>query len=399
VKSVGIIWSYYGPYHLARLRELRKVLAPARVHALELASGSHDNLWRRTNQPEDIITLHPGRHTDELAFWPVFWSVRRKLAELEVEVCLLPSYFPKRSLAALFAAKSLGIRTVMMNDSHSGTARARGLRFMAKRRLVQWFDAALVAGTPQRRYFASLGLPAEKIFIGYDAVDNDHFAAKASEAAARASDHAAQLGLPEHYFLSLGRFIPKKNLPVLIRAFRRCLDASPTKRMHLVMVGAGEEEQALRSLCSDLGLPIYDHADGGPGKNGHGEPARSGVHFFGARQIDEIPVFYALASAFVLPSLYEEWGLVVNEAMACSLPVVVSRTAGCAEDLVKHGQNGFLFDPENPEDLANCLMQFEDDKLTREMGRRSAEMIQGVDCHGFATNAQRAIHAAMSGAK
>ncbi len=395
MKSVGIIWSYYGPYHFARLRELRKVLSPSQVHGIELASGSDDNLWRRENQPDDLITLHPGRLTDELAFLTVFNSVRRKLAELQVEVCLLPSYFPKRSLASLLAAKSLGIRTVMMNDSHAGTARARGVRHLAKRRLVRWFDAALVAGSPQRRYFASLGLPSEKIFVGYDAVDNEHFAVRASEATARAKQHLAELGLPEHYFLSLGRFIPKKNLPVLIRAFRKCLDASPKKETHLVMVGTGEGEPALRALCSELGLPVYDHTNGHTG-NGHARAGRSGVHFFGARQMNEIPVFYALASAFVLPSLYEEWGLVVNEAMACSLPVIVSRTAGCAEDLVRHGQNGFLFDPENVEDLANYLIRFEDGNLAREMGRRSAEMIRDVGCESFAVNAQRAIQAALA---
>ena len=66
----------------------------------------------------------------------------------------------------------------------------------------------------------------------------------------------------------------------------------------------------------------------------HHEENRGTVFYYGFRQIEENPVFYALAEAFVLPSLKEEWGLVVNEAMAAGLPVIVSHTAGCAEDLV-----------------------------------------------------------------
>jgi glycosyltransferase involved in cell wall biosynthesis len=365
------------------------------LHAIELASGSRENLWRREHQPDELITLHPGRATDDLEFLSVFKSVRRTLGTLNIEVCLLPSYSPKRSLAALMAAKSLGVRTVMMNESHAGTARATGVRHLVKRRLVRWFDSALVGGAPQRRYFAALGVPEEKIFEGYDAVDNDHFAARATEASARAELHAARLGLPRHYFLSLGRFIPKKNLPVLIQAFRQYLDSRPAKARDLVLVGAGEGESALRLLCAELALPVYDHGREAA-KNGRTtSTAPTGVHFFGARQLEDIPVFYALASAFVLPSLHEEWGLVVNEAMACSLPVIVSRNAGCAEDLVKHGQNGFVFDPEDAAELAGCLGRFDDYQLARAMGRRSAEMIRGLDCRKFARSARQAIQAAM----
>ncbi len=81
--------------------------------------------------------------------------------------------------------------------------------------------------------------------------------------------------------------------------------------------------------------------------------------------------------------------------MACSLPVIVSRNAGCAEDLVKHGQNGFVFDPEDASELARCLGRFDDDQVARAMGRLSAEMIRGLDCRKFAQSARQAIQAAM----
>jgi len=157
------------------------------------------------------------------------------------------------------------------------------------------------------------------------------------------------------------------------------------------------------------------------------------VFFYGFRQIEENAVFYALAEAFVLPSLYEEWGLVVNEAMAAGLPVIVSRTAGCAEDLLpeatasrsmEHGaggmeqeadaraarpylelrSNGFVFDPRSSDALCEALRRIADQKTKRpkdeetngvsEMGQRSREIVARFSCGNFAQQAMRAACAA-----
>jgi glycosyltransferase involved in cell wall biosynthesis len=417
--KIGILWAQFGPYHFARAAALQKLVAPATVRALELANQSVDYAWTRSAEAAGLITLCPGAMAERLSFWQVFRSSRRTFAELKLDVCILPGYAPKQSLAALLAAKSLGIRTVMMNESHAGTARARGIGAWAKRRLVRLFDAALVGGSPQKRYFASLGLPEEKIFAGYDSVDNDYFAARAEEIRDRKSEIRSRYELPEHYFLSLGRFIAKKNLATLIRAYRNLLDASPDCQTHLVMVGSGEEETTLRRLCSELKLPVCDHAPGPLKSAPSPEPRASrcapSVHFYGFRQIEENPVFYALADAFILPSLWEEWGLVVNEAMASGLPVVVSETAGCVEDLLEPGQpagakdwisrspelsgrvrkNGFVFDPESPESLAAMLLIFAAaPALVETMGRNSWEIVEKCSCDNFARNALLAAEAA-----
>ena len=79
------------------------------------------------------------------------------------------------------------------------------------------------------------------------------------------------------------------------------------------------------------------------------------VHFLGHKGARELLPVYAFANAFVLPSTREPWGLVVNEAMAASLPVIVSNRCGCAEDLVQHGRNGFVFDPNSDAQLTSYL--------------------------------------------
>lgn len=281
------------------------------------------------------------------------------------------------------------------------------------------FDAALVGGVPQKRYFASLGLPRERIFIGYDAVDNDYFARRAIEIRNRKPEIRSQYGLPEHYFLSLGRFVFKKNLATLIRAFRGFLIPGQKRDVHLVMVGSGEEEASLRTLCHELRLPVYDHARPAVPHTAPGTD-QPGVHFYGFRQIDESPVFYALADAFILPSQREEWGLVVNEAMASGLPVIVSETAGCAEDLLEPGwppdcsqrhrtpsvvkaglhhrirQNGCVFDPNSSGELSRIMRLLDArPELRAAMGRASRQIIEKFSCRNFAENALLAAQSAM----
>ncbi len=419
MRSVGILWMQYGPYHLARARALQERAQPARVHTLEMANLTREYAWTRAAKPVEVITLCPGVISEQISFRTVFRRARQQLKELGIEVCLLPSYSPKQSLAALLAAKSLGLKTVMMNESHAGTARTGLVGTWIKRRLVGMFNAALVGGVPHKCYFASLGMSESKIFTGYDAVDNNFFARRAEEVRSRKAEIRTQYQLPEHYFLSLGRFVAKKNLATLIQAFRKFLDSNPDCQTHLVMVGSGEEESKLRSLCQELRLPIYEKTSATIGNRqsaiGNELP---GVHFYGFRQIDENPVFYALADAFILPSLYEEWGLVVNEAMASGLPVVVSETAGCVEDLLETGRqtglddqknadgrdvagrrirrNGFVFDPGSTDELAAILRLLESQSALRQvMGAASREIVEKFSCRQFAENALRAVHAAL----
>lgn len=413
MSTVAILWAQYGPYHLARVRALRRHACGIRVQALELADGTRDYLWRRQMEPGEVVTLCPGGIAEDLPGGTVFRRVRRALATAGAQVCLLPSYWPKQSFAALLAAKSLGVRTVMLNESHAGTARASGWRGLVKHGLVGLFDAALVGGRPHRRYFERLGMPSQGVFTGYDCVDNEYFAGAAERARLEAEKHRARLGLPGRYFLSLGRFVPKKNLTTLVQAYGEFLSRRPVSEIHLVLVGAGDEETALRAACRALRLAVYNHPDGGLAGEADGA-APAGVHFFGFRQQDETPIFYALADAFILPSLCEEWGLVVNEAMACGLPVVVSETAGCAEDLlplpattatgfaVSHGvghrlrQNGFVFDPCSAEELGHVLAALVRVPNSREiMGRASREIVAQYSCENFAHNALQAAQAAM----
>lgn len=203
------------------------------------------------------------------------------------------------------------------------------------------------------RYLRALGFPGKRIAGHYDVVDNNFFAESARRHRV-ATPHPGALAAP--FFLYTGRLAPEKNVGSLIRAYRAYRQSGGS--WPLVLVGAGPEEGALRGEARASGFS-------------------EDIHFEGLKSTGELPGYYASAGCFVLPSTREPWGLVVNEAMASGLPVIVSNRCGCAEDLVSHGQNGFLFDPANTGELAGCMLAISSlDALGRDaMARKSEEII------------------------
>lgn len=390
--SVAIAWAQYGPYHFARLRAAQKAAPEIGFFGVEVASKTSTYAWNRT-APAELRTLLPGETAENASGLRTFLCAVRLFRRENVKVVFVPSYWPQSSLALLMAAKVTGAAIVMMNESHAHTARASGLRLRLKGWLIRMFDAALIGGGPQRSYFESMGIPAERIFDGYDVIDNDYYGSKTVENRLAAAELRNRYGLPNRYFLNVGRMVAKKNLDTLIRAYAAACAADPAQP-RLVFVGSGPLEMELRENCVRLGLSFVDLRCR-PSK-GNGRPAEADVLFFGFRQADELPVFYSLATAFVLPSVREEWGLVINEAMACGLPVVVSKVVGCAPDLVLDGENGFQFDPDDVDELAERLRWLGEnpDEVTR-MGNRSREIIAEWDVTRFARNARKAAAAAL----
>src|SRR5207249_5035240 len=149
-----------------------------------------------------------------------------------------------------------------------------------------------------------------------------------------------------NYFLASARFVEKKNLTSLIRAYAEYRDrlkgigvTDPGYKgapWDLVLLGDGPLRETLNAQLSTLNL-------------------HSHVHLPGFKQYDELPVYYALANAFVHASTTEQWGLVVNEAIASGLPVIVSERCGCVPELVQG--NGFTFDPMDEHELASLLFR------------------------------------------
>ncbi len=145
-------------------------------------------------------------------------------------------------------------------------------------------------------------------------------------------------------------------------------------------MGDGPLRSELCQLINDLGL-------------------EGSVLLTGFRQYADLPAYYGLASAFILASTTDQWGLVVNEAMASSLPVLVSNRCGCARDLVREGVNGYTFDPYDEEGLAELMFRTADlargESALQKMGAASREIIKAWGPDRFAGGLLGAVETAL----
>jgi glycosyltransferase involved in cell wall biosynthesis len=265
----------------------------------------------------------------------------------------------------------------MSETNASDASRNIATEFM-KEWVVNLFQAGLCGGTMARSYLADLGIPGERIFVGYDAVDNDQFArgaerVRGTEAFPGQSDPAWR----GRCFLACARFLPKKNLPRLVEAFALYRRSAGTDAWPLVLLGEGPMRGDLERQRTRLGL-------------------EGSFDMPGFKQYDDLPLYYGNAGAFVHASTTEQWGLVVNEAMASGLPVLVSERCGCAPDLVEEGRNGYTFDPDDTDALARLMLHVTSDACDRAaMGRASSAIIARWSPQRFADGLRLAVQAAL----
>ncbi len=338
---LAVSFTNFGPYHLARLRALGCRLAEqgGELLAYETAGVERKYPWQAAQGDEPFTrkTLFPDQDLEAIPAAECSDAMTAALDRDRPDALGIVGYVRPESLAMLAWAERHGRPAILMSESQAVDRPRVWWREALKGRRVRRFDAALVGGASHRDYLIALGLPADRIALGYNAVDHDAYAAAAE--AAR-NDPEARRGLPGRpYFLCVARFVPEKNLERLVDAFGRYRAATdPALAWDLVLCGAGESEPSIQAAIVATGQA-------------------GAVHRPGFLQAGGLATWYAHAGAFVLPSLSEPWGLVANEAAACGVPLLVSERAGCARTLVPDpsGTTGRRFDPTDVEELAACL--------------------------------------------
>ncbi len=224
------------------------------------------------------------------------------------------------------------------------------LRFLFRR-----IGAFLAIGTFNTQFYRTYGVPAEQIFLVPYAVDNEFFMKGAEVWRPRRNEIREELGVPRDVPIVLysGKLIERKRPMDLLRAFQQ---VSGGEKAALVFVGEGNQRPLLEAYAKAAGL--------------------SSVLFTGFKNQTELPPFYAVADIFVLPSVHDPWGTVVNEAMCFGLPVITTDLVGASGDLVRDNENGFVYKAADVTALARHLQVLIQDPGKRlAMGRRSLEMI------------------------
>jgi glycosyltransferase involved in cell wall biosynthesis len=286
----------------------------------------------------------------------------------------IPGYSSWPCLAALAWCKVRGRLAVLLSESQRRDFQRYPWREWLKGQMVRRFDAALVGGRPHLAYVRELGLPERVIFTGYDVVDNRFWQEEADRARKR-GNRRRRPAWPERYFLAVQRFIPEKNLEGLLQAYSRYRSRARAAAWHLVICGSGLLEGRVRALVGELNLAGQ-------------------VHLPGYQKAEALAGWYGLAGCLIHASFREPWGLVVNEAMAAGLPVLVSQNCGCAADLVHEGVNGFTFDPGDLKGLAGLMAKMSSKEVDLQaMGQASRRIIGGWTPQTFAETLLQALEA------
>jgi 1,2-diacylglycerol 3-alpha-glucosyltransferase len=388
---VVVIFHNIGGYHAARLRAAHAICQAQgwQLTAVQETDKANEHPWGnlakeitfplKTLLPAKNVSDARGRHPQSAV------AARRLpacLKQLNPGILVIPGWGYPVSRTALRWAKQRQIPTILMSDSKWDDEP----RFWWKEKLksllyANHFDAAIVAGTLHRDYLVQLGFPAEAISLGYDTVDNDYFAQQVQQT--RKNSQAIRQQQPQipnrPYFIAVTRFIPRKNVLRLIDAFARYRQISTAElAWDLVICGSGVEETRLRSRIA------YHHLE-------------KSIHLPGFKSYQEIPQWFGLASAFVHPALSEQWGLVVNEALASGLPALVSNRCGCFPELIHEGVNGFGFDPENVEQLTQLLLKISQGNVDlRAMSQAALKSIERFSPMAFGNGLMKSIEYARS---
>lgn len=372
MKRATVIFSNFGPYHLARLDAASQAGKPENllVTGIELARSEADYQWQveLENLSFPILTATQGQ-LERTRFDHLLSRLFQLLRSSQPDVVFIAGYSRPAMLAVLGWCLSHRIPAVVMSESTKDDIPRLKWREAFKRYIVNHFQAALVGGKLHKQYIVELGIKPEAVFTGYDVVDNDCFSP--TRLAYLPPPH------PKPYFLSINRFVPKKNLSTLISAFARYRQQFP-QGWDLILCGDGELRSQLEQQISRLNL-------------------EKAVYLPGFLQQADLLPYFAHASCFIHASQSEQWGLVVNEAMAAGLPVLLSNRCGCYPDLLIEGVNGFGFDPADEATLTDLMGKMSSETLDLAMmGRAALQHIQKYSPQTFGSAVVSAINYVLS---
>lgn len=236
--------------------------------------------------------------------------------------------------------------------------------------LFRQFRAFLAIGKFNRELYHHYGVPEENVFMAPYCVDNDFFARNSSKQRKNAEILRQNLGISndQTVFLFAAKFINRKR-PLDIIQTAKLINRQD---LHVIMVGDGPLLPKCRELIGRNGL--------------------NNIHLLGFKNQSELPLYYAAADVLILPSEFETWGLVINEAMACGLPCIVSDGCSAAADMIIEGETGYIYPVGDINRLATLMAKIaENKKKLKEMSSHAANYITNFDMQHVVSALKEAI--------
>lgn len=354
-----------------RLAILTEIIAPYRIPVFNALAERDDIAPHVIFLAETDPSLRQWQvYRDEIRFsYEVLKSHRRRMGKINVlisrgvsvaleasrvDVILSGGYSDLAMWQAQRWARRRRIPFLLWSESNAMDARKKFWWVeAAKRKFILGCQGYVVPGSCAAAYLESFGVAKDLIFLAPNAVDVERFAS-AAEQARQDAGLRQRLGLPERYLLYVGRFVVAKGVFDLLQAYAK-LPEEIRRAVGLVLAGDGKEREELIRRSRLI------------------HPGR--VWFPGFVQRDQLAGLYALAEALVFPTHSDPWGLVVNEAMACGLPVISTDVAGSTADLVRDGVNGYVVGARQPEALSRAMEKVVGEPgLRKQMGQMSLQI-------------------------
>jgi glycosyltransferase involved in cell wall biosynthesis len=282
----------------------------------------------------------------------------KTIKDLKPDVVVGDGFF-QWTWPAIFYRLFSGCPVVVCYERTKHTERhAQWYRTLFRKMIIKSLGAMSVNGNLSREYVESIGMPRGKITLGHMVADTESLAKNVATLPENELDNLKKklcLQESEKIFLSVSQLIKRKGIDKLLLGWQRFVELLDVQQCVLLLVGDGPERDNLEKFFQERGI--------------------KGVKFVGNIDYDRIHKYFALADVFVISTLEDNWSLVVPEAMACGKPILCSKYNGCWPELVKEGENGWVFDPLDIESSRVAFQRaFTSDKLV-EMGMVSKKII------------------------
>jgi glycosyltransferase involved in cell wall biosynthesis len=325
-------------------------------------------------------------NSERLTPWrPVNYGIRRILRQRPFDAVWVHGYSTSSNIQAIMAASAMHMPVLLRAESNLTDRPRSGRKLAAKKIFFRWLQkrvsAALTIGESNTEYWRFYLGEQFPVFPCYYAVDNAYFQAECAKAAKTREEFRRELALDANraVILYASKLQARKRCIDLVDAYIQMERSSASNRApYLLIVGDGEERAVLEARAR--------------------EAAPGNIRFLGFRNQSELPRFYDLCNVFVLASVHEPWGLVINEVMNAGRPVIVSDQVGCQRNLVQNGVNGYVVKAYDTRALAEFIRSVLAEEHTwQAMGAKSREIVQSYNFEANVNGLRQALQCLVPG--
>ena len=327
VKNLLFVVEKIGPYHNSRFNNLSKS-KEFKIFVVETNSKSKKYLWEELKNINYTIYKLKKNQKGYLKFEDINYQIIEILSQSNPQIIFITGWYEKTHHFLIYKSYFRKIPIVILSDSRYRDDKRIFYKELIKRILLKSFSSGIVAGKESADYLMKLNFNKSAIFRPYNVVDNNYFL----------KPFTTNKNIYSNYFLCIARFIKVKNYKNLLRGFEIYKEKSGN--LNLLIIGSGPEAKLIKEIKNKS---KYSNS----------------IFLESWKKTSLLPQYYKEAKATVLASTKETWGLVINESMASGTPCIVSKNCGCYLDLIKEGETGWGFDPNDEIELSNVFLKVE----------------------------------------